>query len=116
MAAYIILSLVAIGKDLENPFGDDVNDLPLDSYCKQLASELDIISASPRPQMTDVLDRSDNLVLYPLSLDGYDKWKARSVEDIRGALRAKVVLQGSSLSETDSAAEVGEESVQTKTD
>jgi putative membrane protein len=115
VAAYIILSLVAIGRDLENPFGDDVNDLPLDSYCKQLASELDIISAFPRPKMSNFLDNSDNMVLYPLSLEGYDKWSTRSLEDIHGALRSKVILRRSTISKTDSSTEVGHEIVQTKT-
>jgi hypothetical protein len=115
VAAYIILSLVAIGRDLENPFGDDVNDLPLDAYCKQLACDLDIISAFPRPKMSNFLDHSDNMVLYPLSLEGYDKWSARSLEDIRAALRSKVILQRPTIPETDSSTEVEQQSVQTKT-
>ncbi|KKA21868.1 UPF0187 domain membrane protein [Rasamsonia emersonii CBS 393.64] len=93
VAAYIILSLVAIGRDLENPFGVDVNDLPLDTYCRQLASELDIITASPPPKMSQFMNSSDNLVLYPLSLKGYDSWKQRSVDEIRAALRTKVRTQ-----------------------
>ncbi|KAL1968959.1 hypothetical protein VTN77DRAFT_793 [Rasamsonia byssochlamydoides] len=111
VAAYIILSLVAIGRDLENPFGDDVNDLPLDTYCRQLASELDIITATPAPKMDSFLNSSENLVLYPLSLKGYDSWKQRSVDEIRAALRTKVIAQPPSTSEemTD------EESVPTKT-
>ncbi|CRG88613.1 UPF0187 protein [Talaromyces islandicus] len=93
VAAYIILSFVAIGRELENPFGDDVNDLPLDSYCVQLAKEIDIITATPPAKMERIMRSSENLVLYPLSPDGYDKWKDRSVEDIRAALRAKVIAQ-----------------------
>lgn len=93
VAAYIILSFVAIGRELENPFGDDVNDLPLDSYCKQVASEIDIVTATRAPKMVDIMASEDNFVLYPLSLDGYNKWMERSVEDIRGALKAKVMAQ-----------------------
>lgn len=93
VGAYIILSFVAIGRELENPFGDDVNDLPLDSYCKQIASEIDIVTATPAPKMMNIMTSEDNFVLYPLSLDGYDKWKDRSTEDIRAALRAKVTAQ-----------------------
>lgn len=97
MAAYIILSFVAIGRELENPFGDDVNDLPLDSYCKQLAGEIDIITATPPAKMERIMRSSENLVLYPLSPDGYDKWKDRSVDEIRAALRSKVVVQKKEL-------------------
>lgn len=97
VAAYIILSFVAIGRELENPFGDDVNDLPLDSYCKQLSSEIDIITATPPAKMERIMRSNDNLVLYPLSPDGYDKWKDRSVDEIRAALRSKVVVQKTQL-------------------
>ncbi|KAL1972018.1 hypothetical protein VTN31DRAFT_7237 [Thermomyces dupontii] len=113
VAAYIILSLVAIGQELENPFGKDVNDLPLDLYCDQLASELEIISAAPPPKVEDFMPRSDNLVMYPLSFEGYDHWKNRSVDDIRGALRTRVVAhkQGRSAAQSQqsqSATEVSE--------
>lgn len=91
MAAYIILGLATIGSEIENPFGEDVNDLPLDMYCRQIAVELDIITATPRPDINDFMTRDDNLVLYPLSQNGYPEWKNRSVPDIRAALRTKVV-------------------------
>ncbi|KAH8702553.1 UPF0187 domain membrane protein [Talaromyces proteolyticus] len=91
VAAYIILSFVAIGRELENPFGDDVNDLPLDSYCKQLSAELDIITATPPAKIDEITSCSDNLVMYPLSEDSYEKWKQRSVAEIREALKYKVI-------------------------
>lgn len=91
MAAYIILGLATIGSEIENPFGHDVNDLPLDTYCRQIAVELDIITARPAPNVEDFMTRPDNLVLFPLSQDGYADWKDRSTEDIRAALRAKMV-------------------------
>lgn len=97
MAAYIILSFVAIGRELENPFGDDVNDLPLDSYCRQIASEIDIITATPAPKMMDFMKSSDNFVFYPLSLEGFDKWQERSMAEIRAALRTKVIAQKKAL-------------------
>lgn len=98
MAAYIILGLATIGSEIENPFGQDVNDLPLDTYCRQIAVEMDIITATPRPNVNDFMTRADNLVLFPLSQLGYPDWKERTVEDIRGALRTKVVVNPSSAS------------------
>lgn len=92
VAAYIILGLAAIGDEIENPFGHDANDLPLDTYCKQLAAELEVITATPPPDASEFISRSDNLVLYPLSLKGYEEWKARSVPEIRAALRSKVMV------------------------
>ena len=43
VAAYIILGIAAIGREIENPFGLDANDLPLDAFCLQIAREIDVI-------------------------------------------------------------------------
>lgn len=95
VAAYIILGLATIGSEIENPFGHDVNDLPLDTYCRQIALEMDIVTAAPPPVVDDFVAREDNYVLYPLSTSGQPAWKDRSVEDIRAALRSKVVANSS---------------------
>ncbi|KAJ5462881.1 hypothetical protein N7475_007825 [Penicillium sp. IBT 31633x] len=95
VAAYIILGLATIGSEIENPFGQDVNDLPLDTYCRQIAVEIDIMTANPRPSVDDFMSRPDNFVLFPLSQLGYTDWQERNVEDIRGALRTKVVASPS---------------------
>ncbi|OJI99030.1 hypothetical protein ASPVEDRAFT_496712 [Aspergillus versicolor CBS 583.65] len=103
VAAYIILGLATIGSEIENPFGHDVNDLPLDTYCRQIALEMDLVTANPAPKVDDFSSREDNYVLYPLSTSGQPEWKDRSVEDIRAALRAKVVANtghGSSSTST----------------
>ena len=91
VAAYIIIGLFTIGSEIENPFGQDVNDLPLTSYCRQIAKELDIITASPPPDVDQFMTRPENLVIFPLSQEGYPAWKERSKEDIRAALRAKIL-------------------------
>ena len=94
-AAYIIIGLAAIGNELENPFGNDVNDLPLDSYCAELKRELDTLTSVPAPKFGDVVmgrTGGENLVLWPLSMNGMRDWRERSESDIRSALRAKVVV------------------------
>ncbi|KAL5342930.1 Bestrophin, RFP-TM, chloride channel-domain-containing protein [Aspergillus crustosus] len=98
VAAYIILGLATIGSEIENPFGHDVNDLPLDTYCRQIALEMDIVTAAPAPKVSDFTTREDNYVLYPLSISGQPSWADRSVEDIRAALRAKVIANSSTSS------------------
>ncbi|KAL4870529.1 hypothetical protein BDV12DRAFT_207588 [Aspergillus spectabilis] len=98
VAAYIILGLATIGSEIENPFGHDVNDLPLDTYCRQIALEMDIVTATPAPKVADFTTREDNYVLYPLSISGQPSWADRSIEDIRAALRAKVVANTSTPS------------------
>ncbi|KKY16537.1 hypothetical protein UCDDS831_g07036 [Diplodia seriata] len=88
-AAYIILGFEAIGREIENPFGNDVNDLPLDDYCNQLAAEIDIIASTPAPNPAQFIKRQDNLVLFPFSPNGYGAWASRSVGQIRERLRAR---------------------------
>jgi ion channel-forming bestrophin family protein len=91
-AAYIIIGLAAIGNELENPFGNDVNDLPLDDYCNELKIELDTLMSMPAPRFEDVVRRDENLVLWPLSESSANNWRERSEKDIRSALRAKVIV------------------------
>lgn len=91
-AAYIILGILFIGREIENPFGEDVNDLPLENYCAQIASELDIIAAKPKPQNRDWVETLDNRVLWPLSNHGWHVWMHRSEQRLREALIAKTEL------------------------
>lgn len=91
-AAYIILGLAAIGHEIENPFGFDVNDINMTSFCAQISAELDIITAMAPPEPRRYMDRKDNLLLYPLSMSGYDVWERRRLADIRDALKAKTVV------------------------
>lgn len=97
LGAYIILGLATIGKEIENPFGNDVNDLPLDLYCQELAADLDVLTSSPPPHIDDWLKNKENSVLFPLSMTGYHGWENRSVADIRDALKAKATTSAQSI-------------------
>lgn len=89
-AGYIIIGLAQIGHELENPFGMDVNDLPLDSYCHELANDIDAMTASPAPLDNETWMRhADSKPLWPLSSLEFSAWEHKSVEDIRAALKAK---------------------------
>ncbi|KAJ5776836.1 hypothetical protein N7520_000082 [Penicillium odoratum] len=92
VAAYIIIGLLTIGSEIENPFGEDVNDLPLTTYCRQITKELDMITATPLPNVEDFMSRPENLVLFPLSQEGYPSWKVLSKADIRTALQAMALV------------------------
>lgn len=105
-AAYIILGLLFIGKEIENPFGEDVNDLPLESYCAQIAAELDIIASKPKPKSQDWIESIDNHVLWPLSNNGYPAWLNRGESRIRDALKAKTEIGFEARKEME-ASEVG---------
>ena len=90
VAAYIILGLAQIGRELENPFGQDVNDLPLDAYCQELANDIDALTSEPAPlNNDDWMKNGGAKVMWPLSNMEYKGWEARSLEEIRAALKAK---------------------------
>lgn len=89
VAAYIILGIAAIGREIENPFGNDVNDLPLEEYCIELANDIDTITATPAPNPAQFMKSSQNLMLWPLSEKGWDAWMKRDKQDVRDALLTK---------------------------
>ncbi|PIA97603.1 UPF0187 protein [Cercospora beticola] len=90
IAGYIILGLAQIGRELENPFGMDVNDLPLDSFCHELANDIDALTALPPPNdTTQWMQSAQSRPLWPMSNMEFKALESRSVEDIRAALRAK---------------------------
>ncbi|KAI8938528.1 hypothetical protein NX059_004414 [Plenodomus lindquistii] len=88
-AAYIIIGLAAIGREVENPFGHDVNDLPLEAYCEELEMDIDTITSMPPPSTQEFMRREGNMPIWPLSHKSYDEWKGRSKQDIRDALMTK---------------------------
>ena len=94
LAAYIILGLGAIGAELENPFGEGVNDLPLEDFCDQIQLDCDVIMSRAAPKASDFIRQIDNMPLYPLYMNGYADWSGRGKEDITEALRAKVDARG----------------------
>jgi predicted membrane chloride channel (bestrophin family) len=88
-AAYIILGIALIGREIENPFGSDVNDLPLDTFCDQIARDVDTIMSREAPRTEDFVKSPENCLLYPLSSRGYKLWGEKSVMEIKQALRGK---------------------------
>lgn len=88
-AAYIILGLAFIGREIENPFGSDVNDLPLDSYCEIIRNDVDLIMSKPVPVFAKTMAHEENQLLHPLSPLGSASWADKSVDQIRAALAGK---------------------------
>jgi putative membrane protein len=88
-AAYIIIGLAAIGREIENPFGHDVNDLPLEAYCEELELDIDTITSQPAPTAHEFMRRTGNMPIWPLSQKNYESWAGRSKQDIRDALLTK---------------------------
>jgi len=90
IASYIILGLLFIGREIENPFGQDVNDLPLESYCAQVAAEMDVIASRKKPTPSDWIESVNNRVLWPMSNAGWPVWMDRGEDKIRNAIKHKL--------------------------
>jgi ion channel-forming bestrophin family protein len=91
-AAYVILGMLFIGTQLENPFGHDVDDLPLNDFCKSIAADLDVISSKKKPDIRQIITSERNKVLFPLSHAGHPDWAKESEQVIRGELRFKAEM------------------------
>jgi len=88
-AAYIIIGLAAIGREIENPFGNDVNDLPLEAFCEELEMDIDTITSQPAHTASEFFAREGNMPIWPLSQKSYNDWMSRGKTDIRDALMTK---------------------------
>lgn len=88
-AGYIILGLLLIGGEIENPFGTDVNDLPLEVYCEQIAHDMDVIASYDKRQGQGFMHTDANMPLYPASTAPMSVWMGRSEEKIRSAIQGK---------------------------
>ena len=86
-----VVGLNIIGQEIENPFGHDVNDLPLETLCAEIGADLDVIMATAPSEYGKFTTDSKNLPLYPLDRANVDDWSQRSEDDIRHALKAKVL-------------------------
>ena len=86
IGAYIILGIAAIGREIENPFGYDTNDLPLDRFCDQIQADINIISSKRRPRKEDWLESRENRPLYNLS---WQAWGTKGEEEIRTVLKGR---------------------------
>ncbi|KAL8815082.1 MAG: hypothetical protein Q9223_005746 [Gallowayella weberi] len=90
VGAYIILGIAAIGREIENPFGRDENDLPLDKFCEALEDELNVIAARKPPRMEDFIASEDNAIIFD---SNYSSLSMKSTEDIRAGLRARTNIR-----------------------
>lgn len=86
-----------IGREIENPFGNDVNDLPLDAYCTEIAADLDVLTSTPASDYKTFVTNPANRPLFPLSWGTSDEWEHQTVDEIREALRAKATTNSKDM-------------------
>lgn len=93
-AAYIILGLAMIGAEIEDPFGNDVNDLPLERYCAEIRGDLNAIMCHTVDEYEAYTEASTNLPLYPLSCRSTTEWLAYDMSEVRTLLKTKAFEAG----------------------
>ncbi|KAJ1983861.1 hypothetical protein H4R34_001003 [Dimargaris verticillata] len=72
IAAFTMLGILDIGKEIENPFGNDANDLPLDDFCKVIGHEMNDITTYSSPNVEDWVRHTDEACSHSHSHDhGY---------------------------------------------
>ncbi|KAI1155544.1 Bestrophin, RFP-TM, chloride channel-domain-containing protein [Nemania diffusa] len=86
-ASYIILGIFFIGHEIENPFGNDVNDLPLDAFCQQIVQDMETISSRQKISTKELVQNARNKVMYPYNQSSYYVWASQPESTIRTALR-----------------------------
>ncbi|KAF9425184.1 hypothetical protein BGZ76_003387, partial [Entomortierella beljakovae] len=64
LASFALLGILGIGYEIENPFNDDYNDLPLDDFCKVIQAEVETMIANRPPIPADWIFSEHN---FPLS-------------------------------------------------
>ena len=84
------MGIAAIGDEIENPFGSDVNDLPLERYIYQLHYDLIIMTSKPSPNIDDVFKSNLNQPLWPYIPSGFPAWQGKNIDEIRDAARGRV--------------------------
>ncbi|KAF9991261.1 hypothetical protein BGZ75_000014 [Mortierella antarctica] len=64
LAAFTLLGILGIGYEIENPFNDDYNDLPLDDFCRVIQAEVQSMVGTRAPVPAEWIFSENN---YPLS-------------------------------------------------
>ncbi|KAF9962386.1 hypothetical protein BGZ72_006207 [Mortierella alpina] len=63
LAAFTLLGILGIGYEIENPFNDDYNDLPLDDFCKVIQAEVNTMVANRSPVPAEWIFSENNFPL-----------------------------------------------------
>ncbi|BFZ54023.1 hypothetical protein PYCC9005_001054 [Savitreella phatthalungensis] len=95
VAGAFLFSLLAIGTEIEDPFGQDANDLDLERYCDVIRSELDILTSIPPPDAQEwaVRNRS-NRPLAGLTDKTFAELEVLPIGEVRRLLSRKAQVTG----------------------
>ncbi|OXA37642.1 UPF0187 protein sll1024 isoform X2 [Folsomia candida] len=83
LASFALLGILGIGWEIENPFGYDANDLPLDDFCKVIQKEIQTIIGRRIPNPDSWMFSENNHPFAPESQLTASELIEHSEEDVR---------------------------------
>jgi hypothetical protein len=86
LAAFALLGILGIGWEIENPFGYDANDLPLDDFCKVIQTEIQTIVGHKLPTLESWISSPLNRPFAPFSMESSTDLGAKTPEELRQKL------------------------------
>ncbi|KAF9975019.1 hypothetical protein BGZ65_008465 [Modicella reniformis] len=89
LASFTLLGILGIGYEIENPFNDDYNDLPLDDFCKVIQAEVDTMVAQRAPVPADWIFSDDNFPLSNSELSA-KQLSSMTLEEVHKLMQADV--------------------------
>ncbi|KAI9204399.1 Bestrophin, RFP-TM, chloride channel-domain-containing protein [Polychytrium aggregatum] len=87
IVSFTLFGIEAIGAEIENPFGTDPNDLPIEDYCDLIRDDIDLIMAreSPKADNWDAFVSDTRLTIRDLDPDGKRNSRTQSAVDSYGS-------------------------------
>lgn len=93
LTAFTLLGILSAAYEIENPFNDDYNDLPLDDFCKVIQAEVASMVATRAPVPSDWIFSENN---YPLAQSDLSakELSALSLEQIHAIMQSEDTQEG----------------------
>ncbi|CAG8530656.1 9157_t:CDS:2 [Funneliformis mosseae] len=89
-ATLVLMGIMQIGEEIENPFGYDENDLDLDDFCGILKRELNTITSHPKPTVVDWVYNSKNRPFGPEEVTASEA-RRLSLDEVRDLLTTSFI-------------------------
>ncbi|KAF9976707.1 hypothetical protein BGZ73_008014 [Actinomortierella ambigua] len=86
LASFTLLGILGIGYEIENPFNDDYNDLPLDDFCRVIHAEVNAMVSYKAPNPHEWIFSKANRPLAPVSELNAEALATKSLDEIHAML------------------------------
>lgn len=91
VTAAMLFGLAEIGLEIENPFGDDSNDLDTDRFAQYIVLELDTLTAHPPVRKEVWVQHLENQPLFPFKKHSFETLQHQSRAEVQSLLSSKAL-------------------------